>query len=374
VDLSSLPAVSLAGDTANVRVLRHEMRLVAPVVAAHGTHESRRVVLVCLTHGDATGWGECGAPDDPGYTGETADAAESALAQRILPALTSAPRPFGASDVRGIVTAALPDAAARHPMALAAAEMAVLDLQLRMAGLAFESLISAPKRVGIAGATLSNAGSIDDMVAGAIDAVDRGYPRLKFKIAPGLVNELELVAALRDAVGDDIMLLADANGSYGPDDLATIAALGEMGLNIVEQPFAAHDTATHQALVETGAIRVALDEGVRSATDALDAVVNHEATDITLKPARFGYLSCLEVLSHVAEHGAGVWIGGMFDTGVARWANVRLASHPSVNLASDIGDSARYWDLDITDPVVAEAGLVTSPGLRTAGLAGTPLA
>jgi hypothetical protein len=45
-----------------------------------------------------------------------------------------------------------------------------------------------------------------------------------------------------------------------------------------------------------------------------------------------------------------------------------------VNLASDIGDSARYWDLDITDPVVAEAGLVTSPGLRTAGLAGTPLA
>ena len=118
---------------------------------------------------------------------------------------------------------------------------------------------------------------------------------------------------------------------------------------------------------------MALDEGVRSAVDALDAIANHECTDVTLKPARFGYLDCVEVLNRVADHGAGAWIGGMFDTGVARWANVRLASHPAVTLPSDIGSSARYWANDLTEPVVADAGLVRVPGIHHAGLSGVPV-
>ncbi len=330
-----------------------------------------------MTDADMTGWGECGAPDDPGYSGETADASETVLSQRILPALTTMRRPIHAAEVRSIVARALPDAAVRHPMALAAAEMAVLDLQLRVAGIAFEALIPMPKRAAPAGATLSNVGDVDDVVAAAQRAVAEGYRRLKVKLSPhdpaAAYSESDLVVALRRTLDDDVMILGDANGSYLPEDLDTVIALGELGLDVIEQPFAAHDTETHQKLVATGTIRVALDEGVRSAVDALDAVVNHEATDITLKPARFGYLACLDALNHAVDHGAGVWIGGMFDTGVARWANVRLATHPAVDLASDIGASSRYWALDVTEPVTVADGLVTSPGLRTAGLAGTPV-
>lgn len=361
------------------------MELVAPVVASHGAHERRRIVLVSVSDAgtDATGWGECGAPDDPGYSGETADAAETVLSGRILPALVAAARPIRATDVRPMLAAVIPDAAARHPMALAAAEMAVLDLQLRVAGVGFEALIASPRRAALAGATLSNVGDLDDIVAAARRAVDEGYRRLKVKVTPhrgggpgtaSSFSESELVVALRRVLDDDVMLVGDANGAYLSEDLDTVIALGELGLDLIEQPFAAHDTETHQKLVASGALRVALDEGVRSASDALDAVVNHEATDITLKPARFGYPACLEALDRVAEHGAGAWIGGMFDTGVARWANVRLATHPAADLASDIGSSARYWAHDVTDDVVAVDGLVTSPGPRTAGLAGTPVA
>lgn len=375
MDPNALPAVT----PGRPRVQRREMELVSPVRAAHGAHERRRVVLVSVTDaGDGIeGWGECGAPDDPGYSGETADAAESVLTERILPALASEGRPIHAADVRSIVAASLPDAAARHPMALAAAEMAVLDLQLRVAGVGFEAVIDAPKRAALAGATLGNSGTLDEIVAEARRAVDEGYRRLKFKLTPHDAkaghSESDLVVALRNAVDDDVMLLGDANGAYRADDVGTVVALGELGLDVIEQPFAAHDTVTHQALVATGAIRVALDEGIRSASDALDAVVNHEATDITLKPARFGYLACLDVLNRALDHGVGVWIGGMFDTGVARWANVRLATHPAVDLASDIGASSRYWLSDVTEAVDVTNGLVTSPGQRTAGLAGTPV-
>ncbi len=372
VDLSALPPIGVVPGAASIRLHRRSLDLVAPVVASHGEHRSRRVLLVEIICADGTvGWGECGAPDDPSYTGETADGAAAFLERVIGPAFVAS-NTVSASQVAPLIAAVDTDARARHPMAVAAVEMAVLDAQLRAADLAFESTFPvAARRVAVAGATLRS-GPIDVVVEDAVNAVADGYSRLKVKIGPGL-NATDTIRAIRGAIDDSVMLVGDANGSYSADDVAHIASLGELGLDIAEQPFAAHDTASHQALVATGALRVALDEGVRSATEAIDALANHECTDITLKPARFGYLACVDAVGRAAEHGAGVWIGGMFDTGVARWANVRLASHPSVTLASDVGSSARYWADDVTSPVVADAGLVTTPGPRLAGLSGVPL-
>jgi O-succinylbenzoate synthase len=380
VKVSALPPIEIGDATGFVRLHRRDLDLVQPVVASHGVHGSRSVLIVEVSASDVRGWGECGAPDDPAYTGETADAAAAFLAD-IAPSVFTGRSSVTAPVIRSLVTSIDVDAASRHPMAVAALEMAVLDAQLRTADAAFESLFATtPKRAAAAGATLGNMPAdstdavavIDSVVANAIEAVSTGYSRLKLKIGPGL-HTTEIVRALRAAVADDVQLLGDANGSYTTEDIDHVASLGELGLDIVEQPFAAHDTASHQALVAAGTIRVALDEGVRSAADALDALANHECTDVTLKPARFGYLACIEVLDKLADHGAGAWIGGMFDTGVARWANVRLAAHPAVTLASDIGSSARYWARDLTEPVVANAGLVTVPGLRRPGLSGVPL-
>lgn len=380
VKLSTLPPVEIGDTTGFVRLRRRELDLVQPVVASHGEHRSRRILIVEVGTGESRGWGECGAPDDASYTGETADAAATFLAD-VSPAALAGRSSLTATMVRSLVNAIDSDACSRHPMAVAALETAVLDAQLRTARTAFESLFgTTPKRAAAAGATLGNVASntadassmIDLVVRHALEAVSAGYSRLKLKIGPGL-RTTELVRQLRAVVAGDVVLLGDANGSYGNDDVRHVASLGDLGLDIVEQPFAPHDTASHQALVSTGTIRVALDEGVRSAADALDALANHECTDVTLKPARFGYLACLEALDKLADHGAGAWIGGMFDSGVARWANVRLASHPSVTLASDIGASDRYWVHDLSEPVTANAGLVAVPGVRRPGLSGVPL-
>ena len=380
MNLSALPPVEIGDAAGSIRFHRRRLDLVRPVVASHGEHRSRNVLLIeVVTVDGVRGWAECGAPDDASYTGETADGAATFLA-RVVPTAFAGRGSLSAGMVRALLGAVDGDAPSRHPMALAAIETAVLDAQLRAADTAFESLIGAPaKRAATAGATLGNTASdasvgavVDTVVGEALRAVASGYSRLKLKIGPGL-HTTALVRELRAVLDDGVTLLGDANGAYSPDDIAHVASLGELGLDFVEQPFAPHDTASHQALVATGSIRVALDEGVNSATDALDALVNHECTDVTLKPARFGYLACVEVLDRLADHGAGAWIGGMFDTGVARWANVRLAAHPAVTLASDIAESARYWAVDLTEPVVADAGLVSVPGARKPGLSGVPL-
>jgi O-succinylbenzoate synthase len=105
----------------------------------------------------------------------------------------------------------------------------------------------------------------------------------------------------------------------------------------------------------------------------MSAALNHECTDITLKPAKFGYPACVRLLNECHEHGIDAWVGGMFDTGVARWANVRLATHRGATLASDIGSSSRYWTSDITTPVETSEGKALISHLAEVGLSGTPL-
>ena len=352
----------------NVRLHRVALTLTEPVQATHGLHEARNVILVQFNNG----WGECGAPDDAGYTGETADAAAEALKTVLLPYLASLAQPVCAIELRRLLGDHSPDSLVRFPMAVAALEMAILDAQLRAANLAFSQCFSAPaKTCATAGATLGNTGSLDQLARRAAAAAEEGYSRLKIKIGPTL--DVEVIRAVRGAVGNQITLLGDANGAYGDADVSHVASLHELGLDIVEQPFAAHDTRHHQKLVATGTLRVALDEGVRSADDALGAVLNHECTDLTLKPARFGYPACMRIFADAHEQGIDAWVGGMFDTGVARWANARLATHCGVTLASDIGASSRYWANDITPSLQVENGLVVDLDLSSVGLSGVPV-
>ncbi len=356
----------------SLRLHRVSLRLTSPVQAAHGLHAERNVVFVELNEG----WGECGAPDNPAYSGESADAAYEALTDVFFPLLhsqfTTREIPLSALDLRALIGEHHPDALVRFPMAVAALEMALLDAQLRADNIDFtQCFTSRATGDALAGATLGNTGSLDELTLSAAVAVREGYGRIKMKIAPNY--DIEPIRAVRSALPDHVMLVADANGSYGADDIAHVAALHELGLDLVEQPFAAHDTDTHQALVATATLRVALDEGVRTTEEAMSAALNHECTDITLKPAKFGYPACVRLLNECHEHGIDAWVGGMFDTGVARWANVRLAMHQGATLASDIGSSSRYWESDITTPLETVDGKALISHLAEAGLSGTPL-
>ena len=186
MSLSALPPVELADGAGSIRLHRRDVTLVNPVVASHGEHRTRRVVLIEVTCTDGTtGWGECGAPDDAGYTGETADGAAAFLDTHLVAAIGSR-RDVSAGMVSTLFTTIDPDAEARHPMALRAVEMALLDAQLRANDTAFESMFGAqPHRVALAGATLGNTGDaslIEVTLADAERAVGEGYGRLKIKI------------------------------------------------------------------------------------------------------------------------------------------------------------------------------------------------
>ena len=104
------------------------LRLQEPFETGRGATRDRAILLVAL-HGEGqVGWGECVAGETPSYTAETTETAWHVLVRWILPAVVRREFTGGAS--------AVPLAVAwirGHAMAKAAVEMAMWDLQAKLA-------------------------------------------------------------------------------------------------------------------------------------------------------------------------------------------------------------------------------------------------
>ena len=224
-----------------VELRRLELELMAPLVTATGTHRRRPVILVHLETESGGGDGECDAVAEPNYTTEYADAAEAVLAGQLIPLLLAG---AGRAGEVGTAEEAFGRLAAvsGNPMAKAAVEMALLDAELRASGRSLAASLGVARSSIPAGATVG-IGSVAGVIDAARAAVACGYRRLKLKIAPG--HDVGPLAALRREL-PDMILVADANGSYDladPDDRAALRAIDELGLAAIEQPLAAGDFA-----------------------------------------------------------------------------------------------------------------------------------
>src|SRR4051812_2804144 len=113
------------GETVRLEVVRRRLPLAHPFVTAPGTEHERDVLYVPGVDGDGReGWGECGALSAPTYTGEWVDGAEAVLRRFLLQG----------TPVVG------------HPMASAAVEAAVLDLELAQEGTTLPEWLGATRQ------------------------------------------------------------------------------------------------------------------------------------------------------------------------------------------------------------------------------------
>lgn len=332
----------------------------APFRAAHGSVARRRVLLVEVEDADgAVGWGECVAQEIPSYWPETVDSARRALEERVVPAV------FGREFADPVDLAGeLARAAAGHPMAAAAVEMAAWDLAARQEAMPLARLLGGIRERVEAGIALGIQESPTALAEQARRAVAEGYRRVKVKVAPG--QDVEHFAAAREAVGTGFPLSLDANACYKPADLAVLQRLDALSPAMIEQPLAADDLAGHARLQAVLHSPICLDESITSVARAAEALDLGAARIICLKPGRLGGHAVARALHDLAvERGAPLWCGGMLETGIGRAHNVALASLPGFTLPGDLSPSRRYWEQDIVDPPwEMDGGCLTVPLTR----------
>jgi len=351
---------------AAIELLRIELPLVVPFAAAHGTESTRDVVLVRALGAEGhEGWGECPTLSQPTYTAEYTDGAWEVLQRDLVPAALS-----GRLGLPG-----------GHPMASGAVELALLDLQLRRDGVGLVDAIGARAVPVPSRAVLGGRPSIDALVRGAADRLAGGHRALKIKIAPGW--DLDPLRALRDAF-PEVALSADANGSYGLDDLDTLRSIGELlgggdGVHL-EQPVAPDDLDASARVAAALATPISLDESIGSRADAEAALAMEAGRIINVKPARLGGIRAAvevaDLLSAVeaTRHGASGFVGGMLETGVGRAASLAVGCHAALlGSAADLGPSSAYFDDDLTEPFVLDAeGCLVVPAGHGLGVTPRP--
>src|SRR5215467_3450777 len=95
--------------------------------------------------------------------------------------------------------------------------------------------------------------------------VDRGYRHVKVKIGVDEKRDLETVHQVRDAIGEDVFLSADANQAYAPmQAVRVLRKLENANLGLVEQPVRRDDVRGMAFVRQNVSVPIMADEGIRS--------------------------------------------------------------------------------------------------------------
>ncbi|MGE5125176.1 MAG: o-succinylbenzoate synthase [Betaproteobacteria bacterium] len=338
-----------------LREIRLSLR--EPFRIASGVVQERRILLLELRDASgASAWSECVAEERPNYSPETVDTAwlmiEKEVAPRVIGRELRHPRELHALLARHF---------RGHNMAKAAVEMGTWGLAATLAGEPLARFIGGSRAAIATGISLGIQPDPQALVGKARAALAEGYRRLKLKIEPG--RDVAFVAAVRDALGADAPLMADANSAYTLADAERLLELDSLGLMMIEQPLAWDDLLRHAELQQRLRTPLCLDESITGLERAQDMVALGSGRIVNLKPGRVGgFAASLAIHDYCRDHGVPVWCGGMLESGVGRAYNVALASLPNFSLPGDVSPSARYWDEDVVTPAwTMDEGMVRVP-------------
>ena len=342
------------------RIVLREIRLPLkePFRISSGVCTERRICLLELDGSDGlTSWAECVAGEQPNYTEETIDTAWLAIREWIAPRLLGRDIPGPQS-----VHATLEHDFRGHRMAKAAVEMGCWDLAARARGVPLATLLGGTRKSIGAGISIGIQSSPEQLATRAKAAHEQGYRKIKVKIAPGL--DIAFVRAVREALGPEAHIMADANSAYTLDDAALLKQLDDFHLMMIEQPLAPDDIVRHATLQRQLDTPICLDESITSTARAEDMITLGSGRIINIKPGRVGgFTQSIGIHDICQRNGIPVWCGGMLESGVGRAYNVALASLPNFTLPGDLSPSARYWERDIVTPewTMDDDGMVRVP-------------
>lgn len=342
------------------RIVLREIRLPLkePFRISSGVVSERRICLLELHGaGGPTTWSECVAGEQPNYSAETIDTAWMAIREWVAPRVLG--RAFPGPEA---VHAAIEHDFRGHNMAKAAVEMGCWALAAQIEGVPLSRLLGGTRDCVATGISIGIQKSPEELVSRALAAQEQGYSKIKIKIAPG--SDLPFVRAVREALGPEAHIMADANSAYTLDDTPLLKQIDDFGLIMIEQPLAPDDLVRHAKLQAQMRTPLCLDESVTSVDRAEDMIALASGRIINIKPGRVGgFTQSIAIHDVCRKNDIPVWCGGMLESGVGRAHNVALASLPNFTLPGDLSPSSRYWERDIVTPewTMGEDGMVAVP-------------
>lgn len=342
-----------------------------------GGQLGRWVIVRVHTDDGHVGLGEATPLPDWGgdfnrYAGETPATVVHVVSELLAPVVSGAD-PF---DLEGTLRR-MDEAVRGHLYAKAAVEMALYDLQGKIANQPVYQLLGGRFRHGVAIAHMIGIMSTEEALAEARAAAEDGCTAFQIKGTGDLERDVAVVSALRSDMSDNALLRLDANQGYRgrgtKEAIRAARALEAAGVDCLEQP--TEGLAEMAAVREAVDVTVIADESCWQPEDVI-AVAEEKAADaISIYVAKAGGLLKARKVATLAEaYGLPADVNGSLESGVGNAASVHLAvAAPAISLPAVIPISApassessrtagRYYADDVvTRPFVYEEGLLLPP-------------
>ena len=209
-------------------------------------------------------------------------------------------------------------------------DLALHDLLGKALGVPVAVLIGGLHKKRIEASVEIAGGPPDDMANECLAFMTRGVRAFKPKIGGDPDKDAERLRAIRQAVGPDVSLRADANQGYSVKQAIRLCRLAEkhdVRLELIEQPVAAWDLQGMAHVRRSVDTMVEADESCFTIHDAMQ-LIRHESCDVlNIKLGKAGGIYAAKKIAALAEaSGLRCVLGTSFGLGIEDAAKLHLAS------------------------------------------------
>ncbi|APF03594.1 TPA: dipeptide epimerase [Legionella pneumophila] len=300
------------------------------ITAVRRTECVEDVVVLIKTDCGRIGYGS--AASTPAITGDSTESIITAIKDALGPHLIG-------RDIAefNLLLQMTDQAIGGNSSAKAAIDIALHDLFAQCCGLPLYRLLGGNTNCIDSCITIS-VKEVDEMVSDAVDLIQRGHKTLKIKLGLNPVDDIKRVQAIRQAVGNEVTLLVDANQGWSYEEaLMVIAAFKKENLNIplVEQPVSARNLPDLKAINEQVDCSIIADEACFSPEDALNIAMINACDGVNIKLMKSGGLEKAQAIYHIAQAAKmQIMVGCMLESpiGVTAIASFAL-SKPDISYA-----------------------------------------
>ena len=328
----------------SVEIFRLALPLQKPLPAPGGKDERFETVLVRLSSGDLSGWGEASPGKAPLACEEWTAGAFHVLKDWLAPAIAGKQIDAG-DDLEKLLAEFHGNRAAK-----AALDTAWWDLHARQMEKPLHEFIGGNTAAVEVGPTFDRMESIEDFFISLGRAFEAGFARVKLMLRPGW--DIRMLEAVRKEFPRQT-LHVDVEGMLTIHHTDILYRLDDFFLAMIEQPLPADDLVGHAMLQESLRTPICLGRSIRTLSQAEMALELHGGKFVNIALGRVGGLTnALAIHDLCHESCTPCYVGAAPQTTIAARHEYALATKGNCTYPAEYFPSGDILAADVADPLL----------------------
>ena len=329
---------------------------VGPIKSSIWAMDAANHVLIRVHTDDGlAGYGE--APERPTIYGETQQSIVTAVQAWLGPALAGLD-PFDLEKIWERM-----DKIAANNTAKGTIDIALHDILGKKLGLPAHKLLGSWNGQKVMAASLLPLGTPEKTASIAAERMrSHGIKAFKIKVGSDPDRDVKALIAIREALGKEAVLYADANQGWSPDDaIRAIRAMEPYGLAWVEEPVKRGDFAGRLRVSNHISVPILLDESAITPEEVLHQIRLGINCMINIKTARTGFYNSRKILQIAEAANIRCLVGTTRETGVGTAASAQFASSFKNILFAEVADFGIFEHSLLKTTLRLEDGFLSIP-------------